>query len=195
MTRTELKLKAKNQITGKWPSILLFLLVIALIPTALAIIPFVGWVASILFVGALMIVNARGMLGFVDKNKVPDPIEAVKKAFSEENFLRGLLGYLRYTVFTFLWSLLFVIPGIVKSISYSQMFYLMADNPKLSAAEAQAKSMELMNGHKAEYFVLQLSFIGWTLLASLTFGILYIWLLPYMQTTYANYYRSLTKKA
>lgn len=195
MTRTELKLKAKNQITGKWPSILLFLLVIALIPTALAIIPFVGWVASILFVGALMIVNARGMLRFVDKNKVPDPIEAVKRAFSEENFLRGLLGYLRYTVFTFLWSLLFVIPGIIKSISYSQMFYLMADNPKLSAAEAQAKSMELMNGHKAEYFVLQLSFIGWTLLASLTFGILYIWLLPYMQTTYANYYRSLTKKA
>ena len=87
-----------------------------------------------------------------------------------------------------------MIPGVIKAISYSQMFYLMADNPEMTAAEAQAKSMELMNGHKAEYFVLQLSFIGWIFLAALTLGILYIWLLPYMQTTYANYYRTLVSK-
>ena len=194
MPRAELKLKAKSQIAGKWPGILLFLIVIALVPTLFALVPFVGWIASVLFVGALMITNARGLLRFVDNGTKPDPIEAVKKAFSEENFLRGLLGYLRFSVFTFLWSLLLVIPGVIKAISYSQMFYLMADNPEMTAAEAQAKSMELMNGHKAEYFVLQLSFIGWMILATLTLGILYIWLLPYMQTTYANYYRTLVSK-
>ena len=75
------------------------------------------------------------------------------------------------------------------------MFYLLSDNEDMTAAEAQKKSIEMMRGHKWEYFVLNLSFIGWAILALFTFGLLYIWLMPYMEATLANYYLKLKKEA
>lgn len=94
-------------------------------------------------------------------------------------------------LFTSLWSLLFVVPGIIKACSYSQALYIIAEDPEIGALEAINRSKAMMDGHKMEYFVLGLSFIGWNLLACLTFGILYIWLIPYMQTTMANFYNSI----
>ena len=94
-------------------------------------------------------------------------------------------------IFTFLWSLLFVIPGIIKGISYSQSYFILAENPDMTASEALNESKRIMDGHKWEYFVLQLSFLGWTILASFTFGILFIWLVPYMECTLVNYYHKL----
>lgn len=83
-----------------------------------------------------------------------------------------------------LWSLLFVIPGIVKTYSYFLAEFISRKEPKLSATECITKSREIMDGHKWDLFVFQLSFIGWHLLAICTFGILYIWLAPYiMQST------------
>ena len=69
--------------------------------------------------------------------------------------------------------------------------YILAENPGISPMEAIKRSKEMMQGHKMEYFLLVLSFFGWALLAPFTLGILCIWLLPYMQATMANYYRSL----
>lgn len=100
-----------------------------------------------------------------------------------QKFLRGL--------FTFLWALLFVIPGIVKSLSYAMTPFIMADNPELTAQEAINRSKELMDGHKADLFVLGLTFIGWSLLATLTLGIGLLWLNPYINATYAAFYQSI----
>lgn len=88
-----------------------------------------------------------------------------------------------------LWSLLFVIPGIIKAISYALTPYILADCKNVRATDALKLSMRMMEGHKWEYFVLGLSFIGWMLLTSLTCGLLYVFYVgPYMNNTFAGYY-------
>lgn len=87
-----------------------------------------------------------------------------------------------------LWSLLLLIPGIVKYISYSQTYYVMHDNPGLSYNKAIERSMAMMDGYKMRYFKLLLSFIGWFLLNLITCGISTFWVTPYMQTAFAHFY-------
>ena len=109
-----------------------------------------------------------------------------------QQFWRFLLAQLLMNLFITLWSLLFVIPGIVAAFAYSQTIFIMLDNPQISPLEAIGASKQLMRGHKFEYFTLQLSFLGWAYLSIFTFGLLGIWLNPYMQVTMANYYNALT---
>lgn len=106
-----------------------------------------------------------------------------------DNFGRKLGGYLWMELFIYLWSLLFVIPGIIKAISYALTPYILADCKNVRATDALKLSMRMMEGHKWEYFVLGLSFIGWTLLTYLTCGLLYVFYVgPYMNNTFAGYY-------
>ena len=101
-----------------------------------------------------------------------------------QKFLRNL--------YTFLWSLLFIIPGIIKGLSYAMTPYLMAENPELSAQDAIRLSIQLMEGHKGDLFWLHLTFIGWDLLAALTMNIGYLVLNPYRNAAEAAFYRQLT---
>lgn len=98
-------------------------------------------------------------------------------------------------LYEFLWSMLFVIPGIIKSYSYWMVPYITAANPELSASRVFEISKKTMNGEKWRTFVLQLSFIGWDLLTILTFGIGGYFLAPYKETTYAELYAALRQKA
>lgn len=98
------------------------------------------------------------------------------------------------TVFVVLWSFLFIIPGIIASISYSFVYFVALDYPKLNATKVLQKSKEIINGHKMDFFILNLSFLGWMLLGILTCGILYLWLIPYMEVTIANFYNTLKEK-
>lgn len=99
------------------------------------------------------------------------------------------------TVYVFLWYLLFCIPGIIKSYSYSMAFYLMKDNPELGPKDAITASRKLMNGHKWELFILDLSFILWILLGCLTFGILLILHVgPWMSLSRAKFYESIKEQ-
>jgi uncharacterized membrane protein len=81
-----------------------------------------------------------------------------------------------------------IIPGIIKGISYSQTSFILKDNPELSYNAAIERSMAMMEGYKMQYFLLQLSFIGWILLSMLTCGILNLWVLPYVVATDAHFY-------
>lgn len=99
-------------------------------------------------------------------------------------------GFLR-NLYVFLWSLLFIIPGIIAGYSYAMTPFLMADFPQLTASEAISKSKELMDGHKGDLFVLDLSFFGWALLCLLTANIGNLWLNPYRNAAYAAFYRQL----
>lgn len=117
-------------------------------------------------------------------------IHNIKDLFSQfDRFAQGFLQMLLRNLFTALWSLLFIIPGIIKSLSYSMTPFLMADNPDLTAREAIKLSMQLMEGHKWELFCLGFSFIGWNLLSALTLGIGSIFLNPYTNAAYAAFYR------
>ena len=95
----------------------------------------------------------------------------------------------------FLWSLLFVIPGIIASYRYALAPYLMAENPDMGVMEAISRSKELMDGNKWRLFCLHLSFIGWNLLCVLTLGIGYLWLLPYQNAAEAAFYLEVTGRA
>lgn len=108
-----------------------------------------------------------------------------------KQFWRFYCAQLLMGLFIMLWTFVFIIPGIIASYAYTQTFYIMLDHPDLSPLEAIRASKQLMRGHKAEYFVLQLSFLGWAFLSLFTFGLLDIWLQPYMQVTYAGYYNAL----
>lgn len=95
-----------------------------------------------------------------------------------------LLSYL----IMFLYSLLFIIPGIIKQLSYSLIPFILYDEPELTVKETLKKSEDMMNGYKGKLFLLMLSFIGWIILSAITFGLLYIWLAPYMMATMAKFY-------
>lgn len=91
-------------------------------------------------------------------------------------------------LFIALWTLLFILPGIVKAFSYALTPYILEENPDLSANEAIDHSRAMMKGHKFDLFYLYLSFIGWFLLSFLTLGIGFFWLIPYMYTAQAAFY-------
>lgn len=99
-------------------------------------------------------------------------------------------------LYIFLWSLLFVIPGIIKSYAYMMVPYLLSENPDMDRRRALELSEEMMKGHKGEAFVLELSFIGWVLLSGLTCGILMIFYVqPYVDATMAEYYTAIRAEA
>ena len=97
------------------------------------------------------------------------------------------------SVFTFLWSLLFVIPGIVAAYRYSMATYLMAEHPEMGIMEAIDASKQMMDGNKWSLFCLDISFIGWSILASLTFGIGDLFLTPYTRMATAHFYMNLSR--
>ncbi len=92
------------------------------------------------------------------------------------------------SIFVILWSLLLIIPGIIKSLSYSQTFFLLRDHPEFSITEAITESKQIMKGYKWKYFLLNLSFIGWGILSLFTLGIGLLWLIPYVSTSLAAFY-------
>lgn len=140
-----------------------------------------------------------GFLDWLRQSKALEhPFKSGLQTFSRKYFTSTLAITLLTYIFTFLWTLLFVIPGIIKSFSYSQAFLVYKDavdhdNADMSYLAAITKSRELMNGHKWEYFVLQLSFIGWAILAVIPLGLGFLWLTPYINATNANFYRHLTE--
>lgn len=102
-----------------------------------------------------------------------------------QSFLRSL--------YTFLWALLLIIPGIIAALSYAMTPFILEEHPELTASEAIRRSKELMRGHKTDLFILELTFIGWSLLCILTLNLGHIALNPYKNAAYAVFYREITK--
>lgn len=116
---------------------------------------------------------------------IDDIMDTIKK-----KWLQILLANILVGIIVFAFSLLLVIPGIVRAIAYAMVTYIIVDSD-LEAKDALKKSREMMNGYKWDYFVFNLSFIGWFLLVPFTFGIILIWLIPYMNVAEALYYEKL----
>lgn len=115
-------------------------------------------------------------------------ILSISVRIATDNYWHKVWGMLLSGIFVFLWSLLLVIPGIIKLFSYSMTKYILEEYPELTASEAIDRSRAMMQGHKFDLFWLYLSFIGWALLCVLTAGIGYLWLVPYMETAEAAFY-------
>ena len=104
------------------------------------------------------------------------------------NYWHKVWGMFLMYLFVFLWTLLLIIPGIIKCFSYAMTPFILEENPELSANEAIDRSRAMMKGHKFDLFWLFLSFIGWIILAAIPFGIGFLWLTPYMETSVAAFY-------
>ncbi|BEV70871.1 MULTISPECIES: DUF975 family protein [unclassified Paludibacterium] len=108
-----------------------------------------------------------------------------------ERYLTGLAAYLLMVLFILLWALLLIIPGVIAALSYSMTFYLLVDEPQLSAREALRKSKIMMIGNKWKFFCLGCRFIGWFLLGLLTLGIGLLWVIPYLSTSLVRFYQDI----
>lgn len=92
------------------------------------------------------------------------------------------------TILCALWAILLVVPGIIKGLAYSMYPYVLRDEPDLSVWQTLKKSEAIMKGYKGKLFLMYLSFVGWFILGAFTFGILYIWLTPYVMTSTVKFY-------
>ena len=108
-----------------------------------------------------------------------------------KDYLRIFLTLLLVQIYTILWMLLLIIPGLVKCYSYSMTSFILKDNPEMKYDAAINESMRMMQGHKMKLFLLDLSFIGWFFLSILTLGIGFSFLQPYMSTAHAHFYEDL----
>jgi len=108
-----------------------------------------------------------------------------------DSFSTGFAQRFLRNLYIGLWSLLFVIPGIIKSFAYAMTPFILAEHPELSASEAIRLSEDLMDGHKTDLFILDLTFLGWNILAALTLNLGNIALNPYKNAAYAAFYRQI----
>lgn len=187
MKARDFRAKAWAACKGNWGVAILSFLIVAIITGVCSAIPGVGALAALVITGPLML----GLAVVFSKLIKGEKAEIANVFDGFKNFVNSFLLYILNSIFTFLWSLLFVVPGIVMSYAYSMSFYILKDNPELSANEARKQSIEMMRGNKWRLFCLDLSFIGWALLSILTFGILMLWISPVQQASHAAFYESL----
>jgi uncharacterized membrane protein len=189
--RATLKELAKSQLKGKWGSGVLVTFVYGLLTIAssvLGIIPGIGGIFSILITAPLAIGLLITYINFVKSNSELE----VGDLFKGFNIYGKSLGItLWYALWVILWFLLLIIPGFIKALAYSQSMYIIADNPNVKVRTALKISIKMTFGYKWEIFVMGLSFIGWALLCVLSLGIGFLWLTPYMNTTYTNMFYKL----
>lgn len=194
MDRIKLKELAKTQISGNIGIIFLMYLIIYLIVAVLSVIPAVGLVLGTV---AGFIFEMQTVIIFLGLTREERPeVSNLFDIFKNQRLCgNSILMYLLMTVLTTLWSLLFIVPGIIKALSYAMAPYIMAENEYyMTPNDAIKESMRIMEGHKMELFTIYLSFIGWILLSILTCGLLLIYVEPYMQATLANFYNAIKDK-
>lgn len=186
--RRHLKQNARQQFQGgAWTKFTLCLLGItvlgAIITSLVSFIPFLGILVSLAITGLV----SYGTVDVMRKIRRQQPFE-FSDFFPFDQLGSVIALTLVKDIYLFLWSLLFVIPGLVKAFSYSQVYFIANENPGLGVDEIITQSRVMMNGHKWELFVLQASFIGWGILGAFTFGIAVLYILPlYSMSMYLFY--------
>ena len=176
---------ARENLKGNWGTAIVVCLIVIAITAILGIIPVVGSIAMLLLTGQLIV----GEFNYFIKlnNKQEAKISSMFTGFGE-NLINNFLTYLLQTIYTILWTLLFIVPGIIKSYSYSMTMFIKSKKPELGANDAITLSRQIMNGKKWKLFCLHFSFIGWAILSVLTFGIGFLFLMPYMQASITAFY-------
>lgn len=180
MTLNSLKPNARNTYSAQKGVLILLVVLEAVALTALA--------TTVLGVVLVLPIHVGSAYAFIKLSKGhPADVGDLVVSLKGQSYFNHVVQLFLRGLYIFLWSLLLFVPGIIKYYSYFLTPYILADHPEETKPIEQ--SMRWMNGHKAELFFLQLSFIGWHLLGFLTFGILtFLFVLPYYRQTMANYY-------
>ena len=184
----ELMRMAREALAGKWGTAAgaTFLMFIIMIVTS--IIPLLGIIIVYFFLlGPFKFGFANFYLSIVRKQEVK--VGLIFTGFNE--FWKCFAANFMIMLFVFLWSLLLIIPGILAAYSYAMTFFIIVDNPEMTASAAIAQSKKIMYGNRWKLFCLCFRFFGWALLCILTCGIGNFWLLPYMGTSFAEFYEDI----
>ena len=213
VTRKELKDNAKQYLRGNWGWAIIVFLITAIIFGIFTgaghwldetyinydgtniFYQFASPIGSILlWIGSFIGLSRNiAFLELRDDQKEEKPYMAAFSVFTENRFGPELINFVLVSIFTFLWTWLLIIPGIIKAYSYSMTPYIVKDmvasDKQVGATDGINASKELMKGHKMALFIFDLSFLGWNILAAITCGIGYLWVTPYYQTAKANFYR------
>lgn len=165
---------------------------VAMIAVIIVLVVVVIALALSVFVFNVLEVGCRG---FFSRSMTEDPeLGLIADGFTQ-NYWNCVKTQFLKSLFIGLWSLLFVIPGVIKAYEYRMVPYLLAEHPEMSSGEIFARSKEMMQGNKWDTFVLDISFVGWVLLSGITFGVLYIfWVGPYIAATDAALYHRISGK-
>ena len=202
MDRATLKENAKKSLKGKYKNAIIVLLIAGVITFLVSFVSGIiggaldfnenntktlNSIISFFVIGLFYF----GYLSFFLKISRNKEVE-VNELWSKTNMYLSYLGVsILVGIIVSIGFVLFIIPGIILALMYSQVLFIMLDDEKIGITDAMKKSREMMNGHKWEYFVLILSFFGWMFLGILTFGILLFWVVPYMNVTTCNFYNKL----
>ena len=183
INRKELKTAARAQIKGNVGTFFGLSLVLGIILSVSAI-TFVG---PFILLGPLYLGLSMFSIEVVRTSN--GKFETGFKGFKQ--FGTAFIASLLMTLFTSLWTLIFIFPAFIAIFRYSMTFYIIADNPSISGSEAIKKSKEMMKGYKWELFVLLFSFFLWYVLGVITFGLAYIYVIPYVEATVINFYEKI----
>lgn len=203
---SELRAQARERLEGQWGTFVLMTFLMLVIQTILQIPGYIGSLLEVLspenVLASLSFSNISNILSLLalplswgltvsllrNHREESVDIENLFDGFRGGRYTRVFCALFLVNLFTFLWTLLLIIPGIMKAFSYALTPYIIMDEPKLTARQAITRSCEIMQGRRWKLFCLSLSFIGWGILSLLTFGIGFLWLAPYMNASFAAFY-------
>lgn len=182
--RQDIKRQARKQLSANYWRVMYFTFIPAII------IGLVGFtVIGTVLAAPFLVGSAYGLWQYYNERSASNNDIAI--GYRAPNAIRNIIQLLLTGVFIFLWSLLLVVPGIIKSYSYAMVPYLLAD-PDVTDDDVITRSRQMMDGHKWELFVFQLSFLGWIILGTLTLNILnFFYTIPYLQLATAGFYQEL----
>jgi uncharacterized membrane protein len=192
MILSEIRQEARQQLQGLWTNLVPIWFIYLAICFGVSFIfgkdtSFVGTISLWILGGPLILGITRIFLKIYNK----EPFEFGQMFDGFKEFGRALSAYLLIMLFILLWALLLIVPGIIAGLGYSMTFYIMAEDPEITASDALRKSKEMMMGHKWELFCLGLSFLGWVLLCILSCGIGFLWLESYMTASLTIFYKKI----
>jgi uncharacterized membrane protein len=179
--------QARAALKWQWKQAILAFVIFAAVSVLLPVIPFFGWILSLLAAGPLLVGFNKYFLRFYRREQVD--FAQLFDGFS--CFAPSFVAWLLCAIFIFLWSLLLIVPGIIAALSYSMTYFIIADNPEIDGVQAMRKSKEMMRGHRWKLFCFGCRFIGWFFLCLLSLGIGFFWLGPYWMTGKAAFYQDL----
>ncbi len=192
---SELRSRARGQLGGRiFATAWLMMVLVQIIYGAISGFSAMTLIGGLLVGGPLSYGLTRVQARLVNESGYEVDLSDLFKGFSESFTQSLVLGFMK-TLFTALWSILFVVPGIVKTYAYSMAFYIQQQSDDKNWKKALEQSQRLMNGNKMKLFLLDLSFIGWYILGSMCFGIGILFVYPYHMTARANFFDSLLKNS
>ena len=197
-TNSELRQVAKAAMKGNWGMGVVVCLVggllmsLVTIPQAVAgeesVLGNLLYIAAMIFFGYPLIYGVY-YFAFLRFSRIGElKVANIFGLFNSTYYLKTVCVALLTAIYTFLWTLLLIVPGVIKGLSYFLAPYILIDNPELTADQAICRSMEMMKGHKMDLFLITLGYVGLSLLSMFLLFIPMLWLVPYYLTVYAKFY-------